>query len=224
MLVQGREIRDAYKRELAWSEKLAADLGFADQGSRDLAGVVDKFRPTVLIGTSGQAGAFTEAVVKQMAKTVEWPVIMPFSNPTDYAEAIPSDVLRWTDGRALIATGSPFPPVAYDGRLIEIGQGNNVFIFPGLGLGALLSGVAEISDAMISASAHALAHAVSDAELQRGLLFPAVNRLRDVSAAIATAVIKQAAADGNCELPDADVERYVQGAMWQPRYPEYIAV
>jgi malic enzyme len=222
LLVQDREIRDAYKLELAWSEQFAADLGFADQAGRDLENVVAKFQPTVLIGASGQAGAFTEAIVRQMAESVERPVIMPFSNPTDHAEAIPADLLNWTGGRALIATGSPFEPTGYAGRLIETGQGNNVFIFPGLGLGALLSSATEVTDGMISAAANALAAAVSNAELERGLLFPAVERLRDVSASIAAAVIEQAAADGAGELPGADVAQFVRDAMWKPSYPEYI--
>jgi malate dehydrogenase (oxaloacetate-decarboxylating) len=223
LIVDDREFRDQYKRELAWPVELAVEQGFADPQQRDLANVVARFKVTALIGTSGQAGAFTESIIRQMASGVERPIVLPFSNPTDHAEATPADILQWTEGRALVATGSPFDPVDVVGRRFEIGQGNNVFIFPGLGLGALLSGATEISDAMISASAHALADAVSDAELERGLLYPAVNRLRDVSVSIAVAVMQQAAADGDGGLPDGDVVQYVQGAMWEPAYPEYIA-
>jgi malate dehydrogenase (oxaloacetate-decarboxylating) len=223
LIVSDREVSDDYKLELAWSEQLARTTGFGAADKRDLINVAEKFGATVLIGTSGQPGAFSEAVVRQMAANTERPIILPFSNPTDYAEATPANVLAWTEGRALVATGSPFAPVEYGGREIEIGQGNNVFIFPGLGLGSLLSGVKEISDEMISACAHALADSVSIAELDRGLLYPSVDRLREVSALIAVAVIAQAAAEGKSELPDGDVAEYVKTAMWEPVYPEYVA-
>jgi malate dehydrogenase (oxaloacetate-decarboxylating) len=158
-----------------------------------------------------------------MAAGTERPVVLPFSNPTDYCEAKPTDVFDWTDGRALVATGSPFEPVVYAGRTIEIGQGNNVFIFPGLGLGALLSHAGEVTDTMISASAHALADTITDAELERGLLYPAVDRLRDVTACIAVAVIEQTIADGAAPPVGGDLAEYVQGAMWEANYPEYVA-
>jgi malate dehydrogenase (oxaloacetate-decarboxylating) len=224
LIVSDREFRDAYKRELAWPVEQAVDLGFADPEQRDLANVVARFKATALIGTSGQAGAFSESIVRQMASEVERPIVLPFSNPTDYAEATPADVLQWTEGRGLVATGSPFDPVDFAGRRIEIGQGNNVFIFPGLGLGALLSGASEISDEMISVSARALAHAVTDAELARGLLYPAVNRLRAVTATIATAVIEQSVAEGNGELPAENILDFVKESMWEPVYPEYVPV
>ena len=223
LIVDDREFRDAYKRELAWPVELAAEFGFGDKTRLDLASVVECFGATAMIGTSGQPGAFSESIVRQMATAVERPIIMPFSNPTDYAEATPADLLQWTDGRALVATGSPFEPVDIGGRQVEIGQGNNVFIFPGLGLGALLGGASEISDEMISASARALAHAVTDAELERGLLYPSVTRLREVSAAIATAVIKQAVAEGKGVAPADDIHQFVCDSMWTPSYPEYVA-
>lgn len=223
LIVDDREFRDAYKRELAWPVELAAEFGFDDKSRLDLAGVVEYFGATAMIGTSGQPGAFSEGIVRQMATAVERPIIMPFSNPTDYAEATPADLLQWTDGRALVATGSPFEPVDIGGRQVEIGQGNNVFIFPGLGLGALLGGASEISDEMISVSARALAQAVTDAELERGLLYPSVTRLREVSAAIATAVIKQAAAEGKGVEPAEDIRQFVSDSMWAPAYPEYVA-
>ena len=223
LLVDDQEISDDYKSELAWPIELAQELGFGDMSNRDLAGVVRDFGATVLIGTSGQAGAFTEEVVRQMADNAERPIILPFSNPTDHSEATPADVIDWTEGRALIATGSPFEPVRYGGETIEIGQGNNVFIFPGLGLGALLSGAREISDEMISSCAHALAQSVTDDELARGLLYPSIDRLREASAYVATAVIEQAAADGRIDTPDSDVFQYVCDAMWEPVYPEYVA-
>ncbi|NND53918.1 MAG: NAD-dependent malic enzyme, partial [Gammaproteobacteria bacterium] len=218
-----REIADAYKQEMAWTAEQAEAAGLPDASDRGLHAVVAAFRPTVLIGASGQAGAFDEALVREMAKHTDRPVILPFSNPTAIAEAQPADVLNWTDGRALIATGSPFDPVEYAGRTIEIGQGNNVFIFPGIGLGALLAEVDQISDEVISASAQALAATVSDAELERGLLFPSIDRLREVAAAVAEAVMREAASEGigNGNL-DNLVER-IEAAMWVPRYTEYVA-
>jgi malate dehydrogenase (oxaloacetate-decarboxylating) len=224
LIVSDREFRDQYKRELAWPVELAVELGFADPQQRDLANVVTHFKATALIGTSGQAGAFTEDIIRQMASEIDRPIVLPFSNPTDCAEATPADILQWTEGRALVATGSPFDPVDIAGRRFEIGQGNNVFIFPGLGLGALLSGAAEISDEMISTAARALAHTVTDAELDRGLLYPAVNRLREVTAKIATAVIEQAVAEGKGEVPAENILAYVKASMWEPVYPEYVPV
>lgn len=221
LLVRGDAVRDGYKYELAWPEALAARLGFGDPEKRDLASVVKQYGATALIGTSGQADAFDEGIVRQMAANTERPIIMPFSNPTSHSEARPADVLEWTDGRALIATGSPFSPVRYGGRTYEIGQGNNVFIFPGLGLGALLSGTREISDEMISACANALADSVFDSELERGLLYPAVDRLREVSAYIAAAVIDKAVAEGRIEPLEEDTLKFVGDAMWEPVYPEF---
>jgi malate dehydrogenase (oxaloacetate-decarboxylating) len=223
LLVEDREIPDTYKREMAWTVKQAADSGLADPAGRDLLNVIKAYKPTVLLGASGQAGAFNEEIVRAMAANVERPVVLPFSNPTSISEAVPEDVMQWSKGRALIATGSPFPAVEYNGQTTEIGQGNNVFIFPGIGLGALLSETVVISDAMISASAKALAEAVTDGELDRGLLYPSVSRLREVSAQVAVAVMKQAAVEGRCAGGD-DFEKRVEAAMWLPRYPDYVAV
>ncbi len=211
LLVDDREITDAEQ------------LGMPAAGQRDLETVIRQFRPTVLIGASGQGGSFTEAIVREMAAHSTRPVILPFSNPTAISEATPEDILRWTEGRALVATGSPFAPVEFGGRTVEIGQGNNVFIFPGIGLGALLSATTVISDTMISASASALAGAVTDAELQRGLLFPEIKRLREVAANVAAAVMRQAAEEGLGSGDTDSIEARVAAAMWEPRYANYVA-
>jgi len=223
LLVDDRDIADAYKRDLALPAAFAADCGLPDPEKRDLAAVVKGFKPTVLIGASGQAGAFSEAIIRNMAEYSERPVILPFSNPTTISEAIPEDVIRWTDGRSLVATGSPFDAVEFNGNVIEVGQGNNVFIFPGIGLGALLCEATVITDTMISASAHALADTVTDEELQRGLLFPSIHRLREVAAKVAAAVIRQAAAETGGSAAVDDVEARVKAAMWEPRYANYVA-
>ena len=222
LIVEDREIPDTYKHEMAWSSEQAAEFGLADLADRNLLNVIKSYQPTVLLGASGQAGAFNEEIVRAMADYVERPVVLPFSNPTAISEAVPEDVMNWSEGRALIATGSPFPAVEYNGSVTEIGQGNNVFIFPGIGLGALLSETPVISDAMISVAANALAEAVTEEELQRGLLYPSVKRLREVSAQVAVAVMKQAAEEGRCAGGD-NYEQRVEKAMWLPRYPQYVA-
>ncbi len=206
LIVQGRARLDAYKEELAWDEARAI--------SGDLAAVAERFQPHVLIGSSGQPGAFSEEVVRTMARHVDQPIILPFSNPTDRAEATPADLLAWTDGRALVATGSPFAPVEHAGRKVEIGQGNNVFIFPGLGLGALSTGATRITNAMVTAAASALAQSVSDEELARGLLFPDVRRLKSVSQAVAEQVGHSAQSEGTARHAP-------QFESWQPVYARY---
>ena len=221
LLVEDQPIRDDYKRELAWTAEQAQRYGLSDPGNRDLASVVEHFKPTVLIGSSGQSGAFSETIVRNMAASVERPIIMPFSNPTDKAEATPADLIHWTDGRALIATGSPFEPIEYGGRTHHIGQGNNVFVFPGLGLGALVAGAAQVTDAMVSASSAALAEQITDEELELGLLFPSVTRLREVSKEVARAVVRQARADNVAADTDSDIEDMLSGAIWSPEYPLY---
>jgi malic enzyme len=223
LIVAGDNLTDAYKAELAVPAETAAALGCGDTQHRDLLSLVQGYRPTVLIGTSGRPGAFNRDVVEAMAEGCERPVIMPFSNPTDYAEARPEEVIRWTEGRALVATGSPFADVDYEGRRIRIGQGNNVFIFPGLGLGALLSGADRVSDGMISAAADAVAGSVSRDELADGMLYPSVARLRDVCHRVAAAVMQAAAREGIGEaLGREDIDSRIAAAVWQPEYRPYV--
>jgi malate dehydrogenase (oxaloacetate-decarboxylating) len=187
-------------------------------GGIALAEVVRRVRPTVLIGTSGQPGAFTEDIVRQMAEHAARPVIMPMSNPTELAEATPADLISWTDGRALVATGSPFPPVEYDGTKYLIGQANNALVFPGLGLGAIAAGASRVTDGMLSAAAHAVADLV-DTSARGAPLLPEVQALRATSAAVAAAVAQAARADGVARnvLAD-DVAGQVLALMWQPVY------
>jgi malic enzyme len=222
LLVDDHPQRDAYKQELAWPAALAARHGLGDPDQRGLEAVVRAIRPTVLVGTSGQPRCFTESVVRTMAGHCERPVILPFSNPTDQSEADPADVLRWTEGRALVATGSPFAPVPFGGRQVRIGQGNNVLIFPGIGLGALLAGAPSISDEMLSAAALTLAGKVTESELASGMLFPAVSRLREVSCAVAAAVIRVARGEPPDSPASAALLTDVEAAMWIPRYSSYV--
>jgi malate dehydrogenase (oxaloacetate-decarboxylating) len=226
LLASDVPIQDEYKKDLAWSAEMAAEFGLGADQPRDLAAVIEKYHPSVLIGSSGQAGAFTESIIRSMAAHCERPMIFPFSNPTDCCEAIPQNLLNWTDGRALIATGSPFAPVEINGRSIQIGQGNNVFIFPGLGLGALLAQASEVTDSMITATSRALADQVTEQDLECGLLFPAISRLREVSESQAIQVIRQAIEDGVAgkDFTGVDIPALVRRNMWRPSYPELIPV
>ncbi|MGO8959360.1 MAG: NAD-dependent malic enzyme [Streptosporangiaceae bacterium] len=187
-------------------------------GGIGLAEVVRRVRPTVLIGTSARGGAFTEDIVREMAAHISRPVIMPMSNPTQLAEARPADLLEWTDGRALVACGSPFPPVDYKGTRYRIGQANNALVFPGLGLGAIATRATQITDGMLSAAGHAVASLV-DITAAGAPLLPEVAALRDTSQVVAEAVARAAIADGvaRTDLGD-DVAGKVRRLMWEPAY------
>jgi malate dehydrogenase (oxaloacetate-decarboxylating) len=224
LLVDDAEFSDSYKNELAWPLELAKERGLDEAGGRDLLSVVKAFRPTVLIGTSGRPGAFNRAVIESAKEYCESPIVLPFSNPTDYAEARPGEVLRWTNGSAIVATGSPFSDVKLDGRTFRIGQGNNVFIFPGLGLGSLLSRAEYVSDGMISATAVALAEEVTQEELDKGMVYPEIGRLRDVSRVVAAAVMRAASDEGiGDSLEDSEIRSRIDAAFWDPRYRRYVA-
>jgi malate dehydrogenase (oxaloacetate-decarboxylating) len=190
----------------------------ADERAVGLADVVAKVRPTMLIGTSTQAGAFTEAIVRDMAAHVERPIVMPLSNPTSKCEALPADVLAWTEGRALVATGSPFAPVKLDGTTYSIAQANNALVFPGLGLGVTVARASRISEPMIAAAADAVAK-LSDATRPGAPLLPPVSDLRPVSAAVAIAVARAAADEGLARVTLNDPIQQVHQAMWRPEYP-----
>jgi malate dehydrogenase (oxaloacetate-decarboxylating) len=218
LIVGGADI-DAYKRELAWTPRQAA--GFGLDADRSFARVVERYRPTVLIGTSGQAGAFTRAIVTTMASHVERPVILPLSNPTASCEADPQDLYAWTAGRALVATGSPFPDVGHAGRRYRIGQGNNVYIFPGVGLAVLGSGRSNVPDLAFTAAAAALAGEVTAAEIDSGLLYPPIARLRAVSHAVARAVMRALAAADGSTLDEREATRIVESLSWEPEYVPY---
>ena len=187
-------------------------------GGIPLAEVVRRVHPTVLIGTSARGGAFTEDIVKDMAAHTDRPVIMPMSNPTELAEARPGDLIEWTGGRALVATGSPAPPVEYAGTRYVIAQANNALVFPGLGLGAITTRASRITDGMLSAAAHAVAALVNSGTAGSPLL-PEVAALRDTSVAVAVAVAEAAIADGVAQRALAgDLTAAVQAQMWQPVY------
>jgi malate dehydrogenase (oxaloacetate-decarboxylating) len=194
-----------------------ADWAAGDRGI-GLAEVVSRVHPTMLIGTSTHSGAFTEAIVKDMAAHTDRPIIMPLSNPTSKCEALPEDLIAWTDGRVLTATGSPFGPVTYQDRTYEIAQANNALVFPGLGLGVVVAKATRISDRMIAAAADAVAR-MSDASRPGAALLPPMTDLRTVSASVAIAVATTAAEEGLAQVELHDLIQQVQDAMWRPEYP-----
>jgi malate dehydrogenase (oxaloacetate-decarboxylating) len=225
LVVDDVEIKDVHKRDFAWPAALAEKMGLKKGSPRDLLAVVRALKPTFLIGTSGEPGTFTEAIVREMAKHVERPVIFPMSNPTSKSEAKPVDIVAWTSGRALIATGSPFDPVPYDGRMITIGQGNNVFIFPGVGLGALVSEAREVTDGMFAVAAQKLADEVKASDLASGSLFPSATEIRRVSQRIAEAVVAEARNSGvGRQIPDAEIPKAVAAMIWDPAYLPMVPV
>jgi malate dehydrogenase (oxaloacetate-decarboxylating) len=204
---------------LAWPAALAQSVGLGPGEPRDLLACIHALRPTVLIGVAAQHGAFDAVAVRAMASHVERPVILPLSNPTSLAEAEPADLLAWSDGQALIATGSPFPPVRFGGRTQRTGQSNNAFVFPGLGLGALIAEACEVTDGMLVAAATAVADQVSAADLAAGSLFPAIGELRPLTARVAEAVVRQARDSGvGRALADDAIPRLVASSMWEPGY------
>ncbi|MEU6264138.1 NAD-dependent malic enzyme [Saccharopolyspora shandongensis] len=186
-------------------------------GGVGLAEVVARVRPTMLVGTSTAQGAFTEDVVQEMTAHVQRPIIFPLSNPTERIEAMPADVIRWSDGNALVCTGIPAHPVTYRGTTYAIGQANNALLYPGLGLGAVVSRARRVSDGMLQAAAEAVAGMV-DAHTPGASLLPQVDDLREVSATVAAAVAEQATKEGLAQTELHDPPRQVREAMWQPTY------
>ena len=222
LLVEGGKGIEPGQQPFARKQSELEDWKLTTAEEIDLLDVVRNAKPTILIGVSGQPGAFTEDVVRDMAKHTGRPVIFPLSNPTSRAEATPENLLKWTDGRALVGTGSPFDPVEIDGKLIPITQTNNSYIFPGLALGILASRATRVSDAMIMASAKALA-ALSPTQVDRNAsLLPPIADSRQVAMVVAEAVGKQAMAEGIAEVTDVEaLKRELHAYVWQPVYRPY---
>jgi len=188
-----------------------------DPKSIGLADVIRQVRPTMLIGASGTSGAFTEAIVREMARHADRPIIFPLSNPPSCAEATPADLIAWTDGRVLIASGSQFTPVTHKGITHVVGQVNNAMLYPGLGLGTIVSGARLVSIGMLAAAANALSSLVA-VRLPGASLLPHVDDLRSVTVTVAAAVAEAAVAEGLATVDLADIVRQVEDAMWQPEY------
>jgi malic enzyme len=225
LVFASRDELDDDKREFALGPDELAHYGLDGLRPGDRCGleaIVAAVKPTMLIGTSGVPGAFTEAALREMAAHTERPVVFPLSNPTSKAEAVPADILAWTEGRALIATGSPFEPVVVDGKRHVIGQANNVFVFPGVGLGAIVAEAREITDEMFLLATETLSEMVSPERLAVGALYPAVAELREVSRRIAARVVCQSRDCGVGRLyRDEEVLDTVDSAIWFPAYLPY---
>ena len=216
-----RENLDSYKREFAWPAALVAELGLDEVGRKSLVDVIIAYKATALIGASGQGGSFDEKVVTAMAANIDQPTILPMSNPTSISEAAPADVLKWSKGKALIATGSPFEPVHLPTGTQTIGQANNVFVFPGIGLGTIISGAREITSNMINASATSLAESLNAEDVSERRLVPEISRLWEVCGNVAIAVARQAVRDGVAseDIDDKELLRRVEATRWKPAYP-----
>ncbi len=210
-----------HKRDVAAAPDIVA--GWPEpSGSFGLLDVVRHFRPTILIGASGQPGAFTEQIVKAMHRQCARPIILALSNPTANIEAQPSDILRWTHGAAVVGTGSPFEPVILDGAAHEIGQGNNVLAFPGIGLGATAVGARWIPDEVFSAAARAIHEITGPSDIPGAAIFPRLTRLREVSREVAITVGRTlVAADAAPALSPHEIERRVAANTWEPVYRHY---
>ncbi len=204
----------AYARPAAEAEEWAR----SSRGAVELLEVVRRAQPTILIGTSTDHGAFTREVIEAMSAAVERPIVLPLSNPTERIEAMPADVIAWSKGKALVATGIPVEPFYYESTAYTIGQGNNALLYPGLGLGTIVSGASRVTDAMLLAAAEAVAGQV-DPTPPGAALLPPVENLRASSATVAVALARQAIADGVATRQPENLIQAVQDAMWQPVYP-----
>jgi malate dehydrogenase (oxaloacetate-decarboxylating)(NADP+) len=189
----------------------------------DFLSAIEKMKPTAIVGVSSQRGSFTREMIEAMARLNERPIIFALSNPTSKAECTAEQAYQWTQGRAIFASGSPFDPVAIDGKTHVPGQGNNAYIFPGLGLGAISCGAKHVTDEMFAAAAETLAHEVSGADLDKGCVYPSLTRIREVSAVIAAAVAEVAYSKGLATKPEPEnLLAYMQAQMYTPVYKRYV--
>jgi malate dehydrogenase (oxaloacetate-decarboxylating) len=204
---------------LRWPQMAALRQARAASGIVTLQTVIEQVKPTVLVGASTAHGAFTRQVIEAMSAGTPRPVIFPISNPTSQIEAMPADIIAWSKGQALVATGLPIPPLDYNGLRYEFGQANNALLYPGLGLGTIVSGASKVTDGMLLAAAEAVA-GQADVSAPGASLLPAVQNLRASSATTAVAVARAAADDGVATTKAGDLVQAVQDAMWQPVYPD----
>jgi malate dehydrogenase (oxaloacetate-decarboxylating) len=218
LILKDRRGLEPYKLEFAHEPSRIAGWK-AQNGIPSLLETVKEAKVTVLLGLSGQRGAFGEEVVRAVAANTPYPVVFALSNPTANSEALPEDIYRWTEGRALVATGSPFEDVMWDGAAHPVGQGNNAFIFPGLGLGVLTCRAKRVTDGMLTAAALALSEFVDKGRLAQGALYPRMDKIRVASKQVAVAVIQQAQKEGVTteKLPE-NLEAHLEARMWRPEF------
>ena len=218
---EGRSGLEEHKREVALRKDDLAAVGVSRPLPDSLEALIRAVRPTILIGTTGQPGDFTPSAIRAMADNCERPIILPLSNPTSKAECTPSEALQHSDGRALVATGSPFEPVIFQGRKYVIGQCNNAFVFPGVGLGALISEASRVTDSMFLAAAHALAEFTTSHAASENCLYPSLRDLRAASLLIAFHVARTARDEGfGQSLDDQALQAAIKEFSWFPEYPE----
>jgi malate dehydrogenase (oxaloacetate-decarboxylating) len=210
-----RDFQQPYARDPAE----VADWARDGSGAITLLETVRRAKPTILLGTSTVHGAFTREVIEAMAAGTERPIVFPISNPTSRIEAMPADVIAWSKGKALVATGIPVPPVRHDGVTYQIAQANNALLYPGLGLGTIVSGASQVTPGMLRAAAQAVADQVDPSGPGASLL-PPVEKLRESSAITAIAVVKAALDDGVATSKPVDIGEAVREAMWQPVYTD----
>ncbi len=224
VIFDGRDGVDEYKKEFSKSTDFAAGWDLEDPGKVTLLDLAKNAGISVLIGLSGVGGNFTEELVRTVAGNVKRPVVFPLSNPTDKTEAIPEDIYNWTDGKAIVAAGSPFPDVNHKGNVFIVGQGNNVFIFPGVGLGALLVGAEVITDEMITAAARKLSELVSADRLELSCVYPPIGDLRIISREIAIEVARTAIEQEVARKPadPAKLGEIADSKMWAPKYGKFV--
>jgi malic enzyme len=221
----GRTDLDEFKQEVAISADRVHELGLTLAGDDHtrLCEVIAAVKPDVLIGTTGQPGSFDQCVISEMAKVTAEPVVFALSNPSSRVEATPADILAWSEGRAIIATGSPFAPVSWKGGARPVGQANNVFVFPGVGMGAVVAEASRVTEEMFLKAAHALASQVDEERLAAGALYPPIESLHEISREVALAVAREAVESGVAGIrAGTDLETLVDEAMWWPSYVPYI--
>jgi malate dehydrogenase (oxaloacetate-decarboxylating) len=220
----GRPDLEPFKQRYARDKDSVSRWQVDEPGRLTLLDVVRNAKASILLGTSAQPGAFTEQVVREMAKHTERPVIFPLSNPTSRCEAVPADLINWTGGRALVATGSPFEPVTWQGQVFNIGQCNNAFVFPGVGLGVIASGARRVTNEMFVAASRALAEfSPAVQEGPKASLYPALENVQAVSSSVALAVGTEAQRLGLCDvITEPQLRERIAAKMWSPRYAKYV--
>ena len=196
-----------------------------EEPAETLLELVKRVKPTILVGVSGQPQTFDRPAIRAMYRHCKKPIIFALSNPTIKSECTAEQAYTWTEGNVIFASGSPFDPVRHDGKIYVPGQGNNMFIFPGVGLGAVMCGASKITDGMFYTAAKTLAHMVTEEELETGTVYPDLRKIRQISLAIATAVCRMAYEEGLARLPEPeDIRQHVRERMYRPEYLNYIAV
>ncbi|HEX7669661.1 MAG TPA: oxaloacetate-decarboxylating malate dehydrogenase, partial [Polyangiaceae bacterium] len=219
LLHDGRVQDEPHKRELSVPRQVLLEYGLDPNAELTPLDVIRAVKPTILVGATASAGTFTEEMLETMARECERPIVLPLSNPTSKAECTAEEAIRWTSGRAIVATGSPFADVEHAGRRHVIGQANNVFIFPGVGLGAAIADAREVTTEMFHVASVALAGLVTEERLGAGAIYPHQRELRSVSFAIACAIVRYASEhDLGRRIQPEDVEATVRAAVWEPRY------